>query len=119
MIPAERTDGVDNFIHIPERHTVHKAVSLIEIFFDCTIVQFVALGVGLVEKSENRFTIVKVGIIGTHVFFQVFGVILLSSCINQLLSNDFFRPGDDAVHALGPAHWISGFQFFRNALCGF
>ena len=38
--------------------------------------------------------------------------------VDQLLSDDFFRSGGDAIHALGPAQGIGSFQCFGDTLCG-
>jgi len=41
------------------------------------------------------------------------------SIVDNLLQDDFFRSGGDAVYALSPTDGIGSFQSFRDALCGF
>ena len=38
VIPAEGTDGIDDLIHLPQLHTVHCLVELIEILLDLGVV---------------------------------------------------------------------------------
>jgi len=45
MIPAEFTDRVDDLVHLPERHSVHLLVELVEICAD----QLVVIGLIFVE----------------------------------------------------------------------
>ena len=48
MIPAELADRVDDLIHVPQFHTVHQLIQLLEILFDLGIIQAVALAVSFI-----------------------------------------------------------------------
>ena len=53
MIPTELTDWVDNPIHLPERHSIHLLVELVEVRTDLFVVIGAVFVVTFVQHSQN------------------------------------------------------------------
>ena len=70
MIPAEFTDWVDNLIHLPERHSVHLLVELIEVRAVLFVIVGIVFVVALVKHGEDRLTITEIRRLGFDIGFQ-------------------------------------------------
>ena len=60
MIPAQLADGIDDLIHLSQRHPIHLLVQLIEICFDLFIVIGIMFVVALVEHGQDGLAISEV-----------------------------------------------------------
>ena len=60
MIPAELADRVYDFVHLPERHSIHLLVELVEIRTNLLVVIGIVFVVTFVEHSQNGLSIAKV-----------------------------------------------------------
>lgn len=60
VIPEDGTDRIENLIHLPQVHAVHRPVQFAEVFLNSVVVHSVDLAVGFVEKLQNGFAAVKV-----------------------------------------------------------
>ena len=72
MVTAEGADWIHDLIHLPQRHTVHQLVQLVEILLDLVIVHQIDFVVGFVEnkvenKSKPPVFVLKTGGFGTGV----------------------------------------------------
>lgn len=70
IIPAEFADRVDDLIHLPERHSVHQLVELMEVMFELVIVHRIGFGKSLIEHRQNGIAIAEAGRMGFNVRFQ-------------------------------------------------
>ena len=53
VVAAEGADWIYDLIHLPERHTVHQFVQLMEILLDLFIIHQLDFIVGFVEHIQN------------------------------------------------------------------
>ena len=83
MITAEGTDWVDDLIHLPQGHTVHLMIKLIEVCTDLLVVIGTVFVVAFVEHGQNRLAITVAGRVLLDVCFQ--GVKELFHIITVLL----------------------------------
>ena len=60
MIPAEIAHQVNDLIHLPEQHSVHLLVELIEVLTDLLIVIGIVFFVAFVEQGQDRLAISQV-----------------------------------------------------------
>lgn len=72
MIPAELADRVYDFVHLPERHSIHLLVELVEIRTNLLVVIGIVFVVTFVEHSQNGLSIAKVWWMLCNMPFQSF-----------------------------------------------
>ena len=72
MIPAQLTDRIDNFVHLPERHSVHLLVELMEVRTDLLVIVGIVFVVAFVEHGEDRLTVPEVWWMLRNMPFQNF-----------------------------------------------
>ena len=53
VVAAEGADWIYDLIHLPERHTVHQFVQLMEILLDLFIIHQVDFIVGFIEHIQD------------------------------------------------------------------
>ena len=70
MIPAERTDRVDNPVHFSQGHSVQQTIQLSEIRFDLSIVYAVHILVSLIQQRKEGFAIPQIQLVGCHIGFK-------------------------------------------------
>lgn len=70
VIPAQFTVWVDNLIHLPQRHTVHLLVELIEILADLFIVVGVVFVEAFVQQTQDGIRISIIRWMVSYALFQ-------------------------------------------------
>ena len=70
MIPTERTDRIQDSIHLLQCHTVHGLVQCAEVRLDPGVIQSVDLAVGFVQKRQDGVGVTKAGRIVCDMFSQ-------------------------------------------------
>ena len=74
MIPAELADRVSNAIHLPERHSIHLLVELVEVRLYLLVIVGIVLVVALVEHSQDGLSIPEVRRMDIDVRFYCFQI---------------------------------------------
>ena len=72
MIPAEFADRIDDVIHLPERHSVHLLVELMEVRTDLFVIVGIVFVVAFVEHGQDGVAVPKVWWMLCNVPFQSF-----------------------------------------------
>ena len=54
MIPAEFTDWIDNLVHLPQGHSVHLLVELVEVRFYLLVVVWAVFVMTFIQHSEKQ-----------------------------------------------------------------
>ena len=70
MIPAKRTDRINDPIHLPQIHAVHLSVQFFKVRFGLGIIQSVILAICLIQQRQHRVPIPKIGHIPRNMLFQ-------------------------------------------------
>ncbi len=50
MIPAQGTDGIDDLVHVSQRHPIQKTVQLMEILFDMSAAAPLQVFIALIQE---------------------------------------------------------------------
>ena len=53
MISAEGTDGIDDLVHVSQRHPIHEAVQFMEILFDLPVTAALQFFIAFIQKRQN------------------------------------------------------------------
>ena len=57
MIPAKGTDGIDDLVHVSQRHPIHEAVQFMEILLNLPAAAPLQVFIASVQERQNRLTI--------------------------------------------------------------
>ena len=74
MVSAQCAYWIDDFIHLPQFHSVHQSIQLVEVILNCTVIHLVGISIGFVEQSQYRFTVTEVRWILLDIFSQLFKI---------------------------------------------
>ena len=74
MIMAEFTDWIDNLIHLPQGHSVHLLVELVEVRLYLLIVIGIIFVIAFVEHGQDGLSIAKVRGMHLNIGFQCFKI---------------------------------------------
>ena len=61
MIPAQRTDRINDIIHLPQGRAVHCLIQRMEVGLDFVIVHDAGFAVGFVQYSEDESSLLRSG----------------------------------------------------------